>query len=48
MESVEYKSYGYRWVALAVFALVQASIQVLWSSYLPITSEAADFYGVTP
>jgi len=48
MESGEYKSYGYRWVALAVFALVQASIQVLWSSFLPITSEAADFYGTTP
>jgi len=48
MESGEYKTYGYRWVALAVFALIQASIQVLWSSFLPITSEAANFYGVTP
>jgi cyanate permease len=43
-----YKAYGYRWVALAVFAFVQASIQVLWSSFLPITSEAAQYYGVTP
>jgi len=44
----EYKVYGYRWIALAVFAFVQASIQVLWASFLPITSEAARFYGVTP
>jgi cyanate permease len=47
MEAGEYKVYGYRWIALAAFALVQASIQVLWSSLLPITSEAAQFYGVT-
>ncbi|MBW2409333.1 MAG: MFS transporter, partial [Deltaproteobacteria bacterium] len=47
METGEYKVYGYRWIALAVFALVQASIQVLWSSLLPITSEAAQFYGVS-
>ena len=47
METGEYKIYGYRWIALAVFALVQASIQVLWSSLLPITSEAAQFYGVS-
>jgi cyanate permease len=48
MNTNEYNVYGYRWVALAVFAFVQASIQVLWSSFLPITGEAAQFYGVTP
>jgi len=48
MNTNEYNVYGYRWAALAVFALVQASIQVLWSSFLPITSEAAQFYGVAP
>ena len=45
MESGEYTSYGYRWAVLAAFALIQALIQDLWSSFLPITSEAADFYG---
>ena len=48
MDSSEYSVYGYRWVALTAFALVQAAIQVLWSTFLPITSEAAHFYGVTP
>jgi len=44
----EHRVYGYRWVALAAFALIQGSIQILWSSFLPITGEAAEFYSVTP
>jgi len=48
MSSKETKVYGYRWVILIVFALIQAGIQVLWASFLPITGDAARFYEVTP
>ena len=41
------KLYGYRWVVLAVFMLVNLTIQVLWISYAPVTGPAAEFYGVT-
>ena len=33
-----YRVYGYRWVVLGVFMLVNVTIQVLWISYAPITS----------
>jgi len=48
MNQTDIKAYGYRWIVLIVFALIQAGIQVLWSTFLPITGEAATFYGVTP
>ena len=48
MKEQEIQVYGYRWVILGVFALVQMGIQVLWASFLPITGDAAEFYGVTP
>ncbi len=48
MNQADVKVYGYRWIVLIVFALIQAGIQVLWSTFLPITGEAATFYGVTP
>jgi MFS family permease len=41
-----YKLYGYRWVVLAVFMLVNLTIQTLWIAYAPITGPAAAFYGV--
>lgn len=41
-----YKLYGYRWVVLAVFMLVNVTIQVLWIAYAPITGPAAAYYGV--
>jgi hypothetical protein len=43
----EYRVYGYRWVVLAVFMLVNVTIQMLWISYAPITSLAATYYGVS-
>jgi MFS family permease len=43
----EYRVYGYRWVVLAVFMLVNLIIQMLWISYAPITSLAASYYGVS-
>ncbi|MCK6576735.1 MAG: MFS transporter [Anaerolineae bacterium] len=46
MSANEYRVYGYRWVVLAVFMFVNLTIQTLWISYAPITSSAAQFYGV--
>ena len=43
----DYRVYGYRWVVLAVFMLVNLAIQMLWISYAPITSDAAKYYGVS-
>jgi MFS family permease len=42
-----YRVYGYRWVVLAVFMLVNLTMQMLWIGYAPITGPAAAFYGVT-
>lgn len=42
-----YRVYGYRWVVLAVFMLVNLMIQLLWISYAPITSLASGYYGVS-
>lgn len=36
----------YRWAVLAAVMLANATIQVLWISYAPITATAAGFYGV--
>ena len=41
------REYGYRWVMLVVFMLVVAANQLLWISFAPITSTAAQFYGVS-
>jgi MFS family permease len=41
-----YKLYGYRWVVLTVFMLINLIMQTLWITYAPITGPAADFYGV--
>lgn len=41
-----YKVYGYRWVVLAVFMLINLIMQTLWISYAPITGPAATYYGV--
>lgn len=43
----KYKLYPYRWVVLAVFMLVNITIQILWISYAPVTGPAARFYSVT-
>src|SRR5690349_15291785 len=39
--------YGYRWVVLAVFMLINLTIQMLWIAYAPITGPATSFYGVS-
>jgi len=46
MPAASVKTYGYRWVVLLAFMLINITIQVLWICFAPITSEAAKFYGV--
>lgn len=47
MKQEGYRVYGYRWVVLAVFMLINIAIQFLWISYAPISGPAAKYYGVT-
>ncbi|HBX69683.1 MAG TPA: MFS transporter, partial [Chloroflexi bacterium] len=47
MNAKAYKLYGYRWVVLGVFMLVNLTIQTLWIAYAPISGPAAQFYGVS-
>jgi MFS family permease len=39
------KIYGYRWLVLLAFMLIAMMTQVLWITFAPITSAAAQFYG---
>jgi MFS family permease len=48
MERRSYQVYGYRWVVLAVYSLLQFLCILLGYTFAPITGEAAAFYGVTP
>ena len=41
------KVYGYRWVVLLAFMFVVAMNQLLWITFAPITSDSAQFYGVS-
>ena len=47
MKDQTYRVYGYRWVVLAVFMLINLTVQMLWITYAPITGPAAKYYGVT-
>jgi len=47
MKDQNYKVYGYRWVILAVFMLVNLAMQMLWITYAPISGQAAAYYGVS-
>jgi MFS family permease len=47
MSDREIRLYGYRWVVLAAFMLINLTIQMLWISYAPITGSAGRFYGVS-
>ena len=46
MEQTSFKVYGYRWVVLLVYFLLNAFMQVQWITFAPITSEAVSFYHV--
>ncbi len=41
------KVYGYRWIILLVFAVLNILIQIQWVTFAPITTRAAEFYGVS-
>ena len=41
------KSYGYRWVILAVWMFVNILMQALWICYAPVSSQAAQLWGVS-
>ena len=43
MNDQTYRVYGYRWVVLGVFMLVNLAVQMLWITYAPITGPAAKF-----
>ncbi len=47
MEQKQFKLYGYRWVVLSAVMFINLTIQILWISYAPITSQAASYYGVS-
>jgi MFS family permease len=47
MKNQSFQLYSYRWVILAVFMFINVTIQILWITYAPITSLAADFYHVS-
>ncbi len=46
MKDQTYRVYGYRWVVLGVFMLINLTMQMLWITYTPINGPAAEFYGV--
>ena len=41
------KSYGYRWVVLAVWMFVNILMQALWICYSPVSAQAAQLWGVS-
>ncbi|MEA2102459.1 MAG: MFS transporter [Thermodesulfobacteriota bacterium] len=47
MENEGFTVYGYRWVVLLFFSLMQGVMQMLWITFAPITSDAVKFYGVS-
>ena len=47
MANKNYKLYGYRWVVLGVFMLINLIMQTLWITYAPITGLAASYYDVS-
>ncbi len=40
-----YRVYSYRWVVLAIYGLATAVIQLMWTTFFSITTEAWKFYG---
>ena len=47
MQEAGYTVYGYRWIVLLFYSLIQAVMQMLWITFAPITGDAAKFYGVS-
>jgi MFS family permease len=47
MKENDIKIYGYRWVVLAVFSIINAVIQMQWLTFAPVAREAREFYQVS-
>src|SRR4030067_2477167 len=47
MSEEHYSIYGYRWVVLAVFVLINLPIQILWLPFASITLPASQYYQVS-
>jgi sugar phosphate permease len=47
MQKTDFPVSGYRWVMLSVFMLIVAVNQLLWITFAPITTNAAQYYGVS-
>lgn len=47
MEQTDFKVYNYRWIVLLVFMFVIAINQMMWITFAPVTSTAADYFGVS-
>jgi len=43
-EEARFRAYGYRWLVLLSFVIISIMTQVLWITFAPITSAAAQFY----
>jgi len=43
----EYRVYASRWLVLGAYMLVNMTIQILWISYAPVTTQSSQFYGVS-
>lgn len=43
--STTYRVYGYRWVVLALYGLATVVIQLMWTTFFSVTTEAWQFYG---
>jgi len=48
MEETNYNVYGYRWIVLFIYSVIQGVMQMLWITFAPITGDAATFYNVAP
>lgn len=42
-----YRVYSYRWVVLAIYGLSTAVIQLMWTTFFSITTQAWQYYGFT-
>jgi MFS family permease len=48
MEVSAPRVYGYRWIVLLVFAIINMVVQMQWLTFAPIAREARIFYAATP
>ena len=47
MNEKSYQVYGYRWVVLGIYGLCTGIIQLMWTTFFSITTDAWQYYGFT-